>query len=145
CGLGPILRAGDRIAAGSQLAREALAAPELDLAAPIAVVPGPELDAFAPDALAVLTSQPYRILPASDRVGTRLAGLPLPRRADYVPVSRPMVCGAIEVPPDGQPIVLGPEHPTTGGYPLVGVVASRDLDRLFAIRLGGSVRFGTLL
>jgi 5-oxoprolinase (ATP-hydrolysing) subunit C len=52
-----------------------------------------------------------------------------------------MVIGAIEVPRDGNPIVLGPEHPTTGGYPIIAVVASADLGRLFSIRLGGTVRF----
>jgi allophanate hydrolase subunit 2 len=52
-----------------------------------------------------------------------------------------MVRGAIEVPADGAPIVLGPDHPTTGGYAVVAVVASEDLGRLFAIRLAGTVRF----
>jgi allophanate hydrolase subunit 2 len=52
-----------------------------------------------------------------------------------------MVLGAIEVPRDGKPIVLGPEHPTTGGYPIVAVVARDDLAALFSIRLGGRVRF----
>jgi allophanate hydrolase subunit 2 len=52
-----------------------------------------------------------------------------------------MVLGAIEVPRDGKPIVLGPEHPTTGGYPVIAVVARADLGRLFSIRLGGTVRF----
>jgi allophanate hydrolase subunit 2 len=52
-----------------------------------------------------------------------------------------MVIGAIEVPRDGKPIALGPEHPTTGGYPIVAVVARADLGRLFSIRPGGSVRF----
>lgn len=56
-------------------------------------------------------------------------------------ITRPMVRGAIEVPRDGMPIVLGPEHPTTGGYPVIGVIASDNLDRFFAIRLGGTVRF----
>ncbi|HET9623041.1 MAG TPA: hypothetical protein VFP84_16830, partial [Kofleriaceae bacterium] len=107
---------------------------------PIRVVPGPDPASFAPDALAVLTAAPYRILPTSDRVGTRLAGAAIPRTA-APEVSRPMVIGALEVPRDGQPIVLGPEHPTTGGYPIVAVVASADLGRLFAIRLGGAVRF----
>jgi 5-oxoprolinase (ATP-hydrolysing) subunit C len=45
------------------------------------------------------------------------------------------------VPRDGQPIVLGPEHPTTGGYPVIAVIASADLGRFFATRLGGIVRF----
>lgn len=107
----------------------------------IAVRPGPDLDAFADGALAILTSAPYRVLPASNRVGTRLDGPVLPRRTDYRDRSRPMVIGALEVPRDGQPIVLGPEHPTTGGYPLIAVVASADVGRFHSIRLGGSVRF----
>jgi allophanate hydrolase subunit 2 len=52
-----------------------------------------------------------------------------------------MVRGAIEVPRDGQPIVLGPEHPTTGGYPVIGVIASEDLGRFFATGVGRQVRF----
>jgi 5-oxoprolinase (ATP-hydrolysing) subunit C len=107
----------------------------------VSIIPGPDLDAFDPDALETLTSMPYRILPASNRVGTRLAGLGLPRRTDYRERSRPMVQGALEVPRDGQPIVLGPEHPTTGGYPVIGVIASAELGRFHAIRLGGGVRF----
>jgi 5-oxoprolinase (ATP-hydrolysing) subunit C len=104
---------------------------------PVRVIPGP--DAFPDGALETLIAAPYRILPASDRVGTRLQGAAIATPGQGA--SRPMVRGAIEVPPDGQPIVLGPEHPTTGGYPLLGVVASADIGRLLAIRIGGSVRF----
>jgi allophanate hydrolase subunit 2 len=139
-GLGAPLRAGDVLRAAD--------APETD-GAPVSfspgdvihVIPGPDLDAFAPDALAVLASEPYRILPTSDRVGTRLAGPALPRLAGHRERSRPMVQGALEVPRDGQPIVLGPEHPTTGGYPVLAVIAHAELGRFHAIRLGGSVRF----
>jgi allophanate hydrolase subunit 2 len=142
-GLGMLARAGDRIACGSQRASSSPPPTELgDLDAPIRIVPGPDA-AFSDDALARLGSAPYRILPQSDRVGTRLAGPALARRPDFVETSRPMVRGAIEVPADGQPIALGPEHPTTGGYPLIAVIASDDLDRFFAIRLGASVRFAT--
>jgi biotin-dependent carboxylase-like uncharacterized protein len=141
-GLGAPLRGGDVLALGSHAApaeTRALApfAPR-DL---IHVVPGPDLDAFTPDTVAQLVAAPYRILPTSDRVGTRLAGTPLPRVAGYRERSRPMVRGAIEVPRDSQPIVLGPEHPTTGGYPIIAVIASAELGRFHAIRLGGSVRF----
>lgn len=139
-GIGPVLRTGDHIRAAERPAVVRPPGPELgDLAAPIHVIPGPDLDAFD----GALPAEPYRILPASDRVGTRLAGPPLHRRAGYVEVSRPMVRGAIEVPSDGQPIVLGPDHPTTGGYPLIGVISSRDLDRFFAMRLGANIRFST--
>jgi 5-oxoprolinase (ATP-hydrolysing) subunit C len=107
----------------------------------VTIIPGPDLDAFGADALTILVSAPYRISPASNRVGTRLEGPALPRRADYRERSRPMVQGALEVPRDGQPIALGPEHPTTGGYPVIGVIASAELGRFHAIRLGGSVQF----
>jgi allophanate hydrolase subunit 2 len=108
--------------------------------APIRVVAGPDARAFAPDALAALISAPYRISPTSDRVGTRLSGPEVPRSA-APDRTRPMVRGALEVPRDGQPIVLGPEHPTTGGYPIVAVIVDADLDRFFSIRLGGRVAF----
>jgi allophanate hydrolase subunit 2 len=144
------LRAGDELVVESGTRRCAYVATGTRLAASassfvetetLAVVSGPDLDAFAGDALAILTRAPYRLLPASNRVGTRLAGPALPRRADYRERSRPMVIGALEVPRDGQPIVLGPEHPTTGGYPLIAVVATADVGRFHSIRLGGSVRF----
>jgi allophanate hydrolase subunit 2 len=116
------------------------AEPEDLVDGPIELVPGPDLDAFAPDALATLCAAPYRIDPSSNRVGTRLAGKAL-SRVEYRERSRPLAQGAIEVPRDGQPIVLGPDHPTTGGYPVIAVVAHADLGRFHAIRLGGTVQF----
>ncbi|MCW5802652.1 MAG: hypothetical protein KIT31_09705, partial [Deltaproteobacteria bacterium] len=107
----------------------------------IRILPGPDRDAFAPDALAQLAARPWRISTRSDRVGTRLEGGTVARVAGYREVTRPMVRGAIEVPSDGQPIVLGPEHPTTGGYPVLAVVAHDDLGALFAIPPNGAVRF----
>ena len=144
-GLGGLVRAGQRFAIAGLPVTASPAAPSAPTAltapaAPIRLIPGPDPASFAPGALDVLLSSEYRILPSSDRVGTRLDGPPLPR-SDAPEVSRPMVLGAIEVPRDGKPIVLGPEHPTTGGYPVIAVVASADLGRLFSIRLGGNVRF----
>ncbi len=157
-GLGGLVRAG-QVLASAELPRVAPAAPtlastdastrahasaspsaEMPTDAPIRLLAGPDGEHFLPGTLALLTSSTYRILPSSNRVGTRLDGPALPRSA-VADVSRPMVIGALEVPGDGKPIVLGPEHPTTGGYPIVAVVARADLGRLFSIRLGGSVRF----
>lgn len=143
-GLGGLVRTGQRfdtaglaeVAAPPVATAPGAAAPD----APIRLIAGPDSASFQPTALDLLLSSEYRILPSSDRVGTRLDGPALPR-TDAPEVSRPMVLGAIEVPRDGKPIVLGPEHPTTGGYPVVAVVARADLGRLFSIRLGGTVRF----
>lgn len=139
-GLGSLVRAGDRIAAGDEPDREAEPLP-FEGEGPIRVIPGPDFAAFPADALEVLAASTYQILPASDRVGTRLAGPAIPRLAGYAERSRPLVCGALEVPRDGAPIVLGPEHPTTGGYPVIAVIAQASLGRFFSIRLGGRVRF----
>jgi 5-oxoprolinase (ATP-hydrolysing) subunit C len=140
-GLGAPLRASDTLMPGDRTATGSRALAPFSASDVVHVIAGPDLDAFESDALDRLTSAPYRILPSSDRVGTRLAGATLSRAPSYREQSRPMVQGALEVPRDGQPIVLGPEHPTTGGYPIVAVIANAELGRFHAIRLGGSVRF----
>jgi allophanate hydrolase subunit 2 len=140
-GLGGLVRTGQRFDTAGLA--EVTPPPPGATAAPagaIRLIAGPDLASFAATALDLLVASDYRILPSSDRVGTRLDGPALPR-TDAPEVSRPMVIGAIEVPRDGKPIVLGPEHPTTGGYPVIAVVAHADLGRLFSIRLGGTVRF----
>lgn len=139
-GLGDLLRAGDRVTPAGAAPHELPVAPfhDRDL---VEVIAGPDLDAFDPEVRARFVGSTYRISPSSDRVGTRLEGPPLRRAPGHVDTSRPMVRGAIEVPPDGTPIVLGPEHPTTGGYPVLAVISHADLGRFFAIRLGGRVRF----
>jgi allophanate hydrolase subunit 2 len=78
----------------------------------------------------------------SDRVGVRLDGpaLPVPEGAGSVP-SEPMLPGAIQVPPSGLPVVFGPDHPTTGGYPVIAVVTRRGLDRLAQAGAGTTLRF----
>jgi allophanate hydrolase subunit 2 len=129
-GLGAPLRAGMTIEASDVVPHTAPLAPFADTDT-IRVIAGP-------DALPI--SGPYKISPTSDRIGTRLDG-PRIERGALVERTRPMVRGAIELPGDGMPIVLGPEHPTTGGYPVIAVIAHDDLDKFFAIRLGGSVQF----
>ena len=138
--LGRALVAGQRVSSAGAPERVGVASVAAIRGGAIRVLPGPDAYAFAPDALAVLLSAPYRVSPQSDRVGTRLVG-PVIERSSAPDRSRPTVKGAVEVPRDGQPIVLGPEHPTTGGYPIVGVIASTDLDRFFAMRIGGEIVF----
>jgi biotin-dependent carboxylase-like uncharacterized protein len=131
-----VLHAGDAPTVHGPRSR---AAPDLDAA--IRVVPGPDLDAFDPSALDVLLSTEFRVDARSDRVGIRLVGPTLRRVGDDRGVSCPMVRGAIQVPPSGAPIVLGPDHPTTGGYPVVAVVVVGSLGALGARPPGADVRF----
>jgi biotin-dependent carboxylase-like uncharacterized protein len=122
--------------------------PELDQA-PVAsiaddllevlVVPGPRDDWFTdPDAL---VHTDWIATDRSDRVGMRLAGRPLQYRwPDRQLPSEGATRGAIQVPPNGLPVILGPDHPVTGGYPVIGVVADADIDKIAQIRPGQHVR-----
>ena len=122
--------------------------PELDQA-PVAaivddvvdlkVVPGPRDDWFVdPD---VLVRTNWQVTNRSDRVGMRLVGMPLEYRwPDRQLPSEGATRGAIQVPPNGFPVILGPDHPVTGGYPVVGVVIDDDIDKVAQARPGQTVR-----
>ncbi len=144
-GVGRPLRRGDAlpIASAADASAEAHApgAPPLDLSRAIRVIPGPDLADFAPDALEQLVSTEWRMSPASDRTGFRLDGPLLARRTADAGISMPMAQGAIEVPAGGAPIVLGPDHPTTGGYPVLATVIRADQGALAVRRPGAPVRF----
>ncbi|WP_328350195.1 5-oxoprolinase/urea amidolyase family protein [Mycobacterium sp. NBC_00419] len=138
------LQAGDILPVGSHTDDY----PELDQA-PVAaiaedlvelrVVPGPRDDWFT-DADALVHTD-WTASDRSDRVGTRLIGTPLtPRWADRQLPSEGATRGAIQVPPGGQPVILGPDHPVTGGYPVIGVVTDADTDTMAQIRPGQKVR-----
>jgi biotin-dependent carboxylase-like uncharacterized protein len=99
--------------------------------------PGPRDDWYAES----LHGKEYRLSPLSNRVGARLAGPALTRAVAGELSPEGVVLGAIQVPADGQPLVFLADHPTTGGYPVIGVVHPVDLYRLAQARPGASVVF----
>lgn len=103
------------------------------------VVPGPRDDWFLdPD---ILVRTDWEVTDRTDRVGMRLIGTPLAyRRPDRQLPSEGMTRGAIQVPPNGFPVILGPDHPVTGGYPVIGVVIDDDVDTAVQARPGQTVR-----
>jgi 5-oxoprolinase (ATP-hydrolysing) subunit C len=105
---------------------------------PIRIVAGPQYDWFLdPDRF---FANEYRVSPASNRMGVRLTGDKLERRPGEM-VSEPVAPGAIQITNDGQPIVLGVDGQTIGGYPKIAHVIRADLDRLAQLRPGSAVRF----
>src|SRR5690606_30876998 len=95
-----------------------------------------QADLFTEESLELFQSQSYRISPASERMGYRLEGQPLQRKSPKELLSAPTCFGTIQVPNDGQPIVLMADRQTTGGYPRIGQVISVDLAQV-AQRLPG--------
>lgn len=113
---------------------------------PLRVAPGPRAGWFADGALEALCAASYTVAAESNRIGLRLDGPPLARRADDAgrPRELPsegMVLGAVQVPPSGTPLVFLADHPPTGGYPVIGVVRREDLWQCAQLRPGDEVRF----
>jgi KipI family sensor histidine kinase inhibitor len=106
------------------------------------VVPGPQIDTLAPDSIAEMWAGEYAVAADSDRAGVRLTGSRLRHRAPAEILSDGMPIGSIQVPPDGQPIVMAAEGPTTGGYVKPFVVVASDVPKLGQLVPGRSrVRF----
>ncbi len=101
-------------------------------------------DWFTAAALRVLTAQEWLVTQRADRVGIRLLGdKPLQRAVAGELPSEGAVTGAIQVPPDGQPVLFLADHPVTGGYPVVGALTDACLDLAGQLPPGARVRFRT--
>lgn len=108
---------------------------------PVRVRLGPRDDWFAPEAVARLVSEWWTVSPASNRVAARLDGPALARAVAGELPSEGLVLGAVQVPSDGRPLIFLADHPTTGGYPVIGVVEPADLPVLAQARPGARLRF----
>ncbi|MEV8543714.1 biotin-dependent carboxyltransferase family protein [Streptomyces sp. NPDC051572] len=102
---------------------------------------GPRDDWFTPEAVRTFTSRVYRVSSASNRIGLRTEGPALERALTGELPSEGMVLGAVQVPPDGRPVVFLADHPTTGGYPVIAVVRPSDLPAAAQAVPGTPVRF----
>ena len=144
-GIGPgPLQAGDTVPVGEPVAGfpeldQAPVAPVGDEPVSLGVIPGPR-DSWLTDPDAVINTR-WVVSEHSDRVGVRLTGPPLRLRwPERQLPSEGTIRGAIQVPPNGRPVILGPDHPVTGGYPVIGVLADSGNDSLAQLRPGQSVR-----
>lgn len=103
---------------------------------------GPRDDWFTASALQTLTDQEWLVTSQADRVGIRLQGeVPLERAVAGELPSEGAVTGAIQVPSDGQPVLFLPDHPLTGGYPIIGALTDPSLDLAAQLPPGARVRF----
>lgn len=139
------LRPGDTLALAAAPAPGAhvLSLPALPPAGegPIRVIPGPQDDLFTPQAMDAFLGETFTVSTMADRMGTRLTGPRLAHAHGYNIVSDGIVTGHVQVPGDGQPIVLMRDRQTTGGYPKIATVISADLARFAQLPPGAPVRF----
>lgn len=104
---------------------------------------GPDSALLGEHALDVLQANSYTVHPSSNRIGVRLIGPGLPRLTGELP-SSPMRPGAIQVPGNGQPVILGPDAPTTGGFPVLATLTPTSLDAIAQARPGDLIGFRIL-
>ena len=145
--LGRPLRAGDVLPIGEAAGRVRLLRAQPPAAAagdaPLRVVAGPQAAQFHDGGLAAFFGGRFRVTAASDRRGMRLTGPAVTPVRVELP-SQGVLPGAVQVPPDGQPIIVGWDGPVTGGYPVIAAVVAADLPRLAQLRPGDAVRFATI-
>lgn len=108
----------------------------------LSVVRGPRSDWFTEESLDDFFKQTFTVNEKSNRIGVRLdAERPLQRSNTGELPSEGMVRGSIQVPPDGNPVLFGPDYPVTGGYPVIGVLTRRSSDHSAQLAPGDSIRF----
>ena len=144
--------AGRALAAGDQLAIQPSAGPARTRRASgmilpasggalLRLLPGPQADAFPPEAAHTLSTVSFRVSPRSNRMGYRLEGPPLIRRIGPEPISEPLAFGAIQVPAAGEPILLMADRQTAGGYPKIASVIAADLPIAGQLAPGDRIEF----
>lgn len=144
-GLGPAsIRAGDKVAVG--VGGRPAEQPDVQAlitsgATTADVVLGPRDDWFTATAVARFLATGWTVSSTSNRIGIRLEGPTLERSVEAELPSEPCIFGSVQVTSAGLPVVLGPDHPITGGYPVIAVVVDRHLDRLAQLRPGETLRF----
>jgi len=105
------------------------------------VVLGPQADRFTEDGIAAFLGGSYQLLPQSDRMGARLSGARITHARGHDIISDGIALGAVQVPGDGQPIVMLVDRQSTGGYTKIATVCSFDIARVGQAKPGQRLRF----
>ena len=107
----------------------------------IRVIRGTNFDYFSEEGKKILFEKEFTVSKLSDRMGMRLEGPKIENIVNTNIKSEGLLKGVIQVPADGNPIIMLSDHGTIGGYPKIGVVASVDYDRLVQISPGSKIKF----
>ncbi len=107
----------------------------------IRVIKGTNFDYFSEEGKKIFYEKEFKVSKLSDRMGMRLEGLKINNIVNTNIKSEGLIKGVIQVPADGNPIIMLSDHGTIGGYPKIGVVASVDYDRLVQMSPGSKIKF----
>jgi allophanate hydrolase subunit 2 len=119
--------------------------PSYDKELSVDVVLGPQEDMFTGKGVETFLSSPYTVSLESDRMGYRLTGKRIERKSAAELVTEALVKGSIQVPSDGQPIILMADTQTSGGYPKIAAVTTPGVSRLAQAKPNDKVHFNKIL
>lgn len=145
--MGRQLQAGDKLPIGTQSGQVNLlrvrppGMPDSEVR--LRVVAGPQVNLFDDAGLAVFFGGSFKVDAASDRRGLRLTGPVVTYARNELP-TQGVLPGAIQVTPNGQPIILGWDGPVTGGYPVIAAIITADWAQLAQLKPGDAVQFMTI-
>ena len=117
---------------------------EREAVVPIRVTKGQQFNIFPDDAIETFFSSSYTITPYSDRMGYRLEGEKVLLKEKFKMISEAVTFGSIQVPADGNPIILLADRQTTGGYPKIAQVAITDLTKIAQLMPGQILTFNLI-
>ncbi|MBW7982582.1 5-oxoprolinase subunit PxpC [Enterobacillus tribolii] len=140
---GRVLRDGDRLPLGKarRLPVKSRGIKQMLFGNRVRALPGPEYHEFSERDQDAFWRTPWRVSPQSNRMGYRLTGHVLQRESQREMFSHGLLPGVVQVPHNGQPIILMADAQTTGGYPRIACVIEADLYHLAQLRLGEYVHF----
>ena len=107
----------------------------------IRVIKGTNYDYFSAEAKKIFFEKEFTVSKLSDRMGMRLQGPNIENIVNTNIKSEGLLKGVIQIPADGNPIIMLSDHGTIGGYPKIGVVVSADYDKLVQISPGSKIKF----
>jgi biotin-dependent carboxylase-like uncharacterized protein len=107
----------------------------------IRVIKGTNYDYFSDESKKIFFDKEFTVSKLSDRMGMRLEGQKIENVVDTNIRSEGLIKGVIQIPADGNPIIMLSDHGTIGGYPKIGVVISADYDKLVQLSPGSKIKF----
>ena len=107
----------------------------------IHIITGPQIEAFSKESINKLVNMEYKVSEKSDRMGYRLNGECIPPKTGADIISEPVALGSIQVPNDGNPIILLNDKQTIGGYTKIATVTQLDLNKIAQFKPGDLIRF----
>ena len=107
----------------------------------IRIIKGTNYDYFSEKGKKIFFNKEFKVSKLSDRMGMRLEGEKIENIVDTNIKSEGLLKGVVQIPADGNPIIMLSDHGTIGGYPKIGVVISADYDKLVQLPPGSKIRF----